>query len=82
VWLAVTELRHHGAGQIQVMRRLRAMLESLIASLPRDRAAALETELALVARTALRSFLEPEDQARASQPDSLGVGGHGQEATG
>jgi uncharacterized membrane protein len=82
VWLAVTELRHHGAGQIQVMRRLRAMLENLIAGLPPERAAALETELALLARTAMRSFVEPEDQVRASQRDSLGVGGHDKEATG
>ena len=82
VWLAVTELRHHGAGQIQVMRRLRAMLENLIAGLPRERAEVLATELALVARAAMRSFPEPEDQARAAQPDSLGVGGHRQEASG
>jgi hypothetical protein len=58
------------------MRRLRAMLDGLIASLPPERTAALQTELALVARTAMRGFVEPQDQARASQPDSLGVGGH------
>lgn len=81
VGLAVIELRHHGGGQIQVLRRLRAMLENLIAGLPPERAAALATELALVDRAAKRSFVEPEDQARAAQADSLGVGGHGQEAS-
>src|SRR6185295_8716767 len=45
VTLAVTEIRQFGGGSIQVARRLRAMLEDLIATLPRERADPLRQEL-------------------------------------
>jgi uncharacterized membrane protein len=75
VCLAVTEIRHFGGGSIQVARRLRAMLENLILTLPAERAALLRRELALLHRTSARVFAEPEDRALAEISDFQGVGG-------
>jgi uncharacterized membrane protein len=75
VRLAVTEIRHFGAESIQVARRLRAMLENLIQTLPEARAARLRQELALLHRSAERFFSEPEDRALAEVADPQGVGG-------
>jgi uncharacterized membrane protein len=77
VQLAVTEIRMFGADSIQIVRRLRAMLGSLIGTLPAERTALLREELDLLQRTASRSFPEPEDRALAHIPDQQGVGGVG-----
>jgi len=76
VHLAVTEIRHFGGTSIQVARRLRAMLENLIQTLPEGRAALLRQELKLLRRSAERFFPEPEDLALANVSDSQGVGGN------
>ena len=73
--LAVTEIRHFGAGSIQVVRRLRAMLEDLIAVLPPQRRPPLQAELERLQRSAERAFVDPDDRARAAQGDSQGLGG-------
>ena len=75
VFLAVTEIRQFGGTSIQVVRRLRAMLENLIEVLPSGRARLLQNELALLQRFAGRSFAEPEDQAMANVSDLQGMGG-------
>jgi uncharacterized membrane protein len=75
VHLAVTEIRHFGAESIQIARRLRAMLENLIQTLPESRAALLHHELTLLNRSAERFFSEPEDRALAEISDFQGVGG-------
>ena len=75
VQLAVTEIRHFGETSVQVARRLRAMLDNLIATLPDDRAAPLRHELKLLNRSIERSFPEPEDRALADTSDLQGVGG-------
>jgi uncharacterized membrane protein len=75
VCLAVTEIRHFGGASIQIARRLRAMLENLILTLPEARATLLRRELALLHRTAERFFVEPEDRALAEVSDFQGVGG-------
>ena len=75
VGLAVTEIRHYGKDSIQITRRMRAMLESLIRALPQDRAVRLREELDLLHRTVDRAFLDVEDRTRADRPDSLGMGG-------
>jgi uncharacterized membrane protein len=75
VVLAVTEIRQFGGGSIQIARRLRAMLENLIATLPAERAAPLRQELALVKKSAERFFEDAEDRARAEVSDAQGVGG-------
>jgi uncharacterized membrane protein len=73
--LAVTEIRHFGGSSIQVTRRLRAMLEDLIQTLPEERAAPLRQELQMLKRSAEHFFQEPEDRALAEVSDSQGVGG-------
>lgn len=75
VYLAVTEIRQFGGTSIQIARRLRAMLENLIQTLPQERAAVLRQELSLLNRSAERFFAEPEDRALADVSDSQGVGG-------
>ena len=75
VTLAVTEIRQFGGSSIQVARRLRAMLEDLIQTLPEARAAPLRRELQLLKRSAERFFQEPEDRALAEISDAQGVGG-------
>jgi len=74
VRLAVTEIRHFGGQSIQIARRLKAMLEDLIRTLPAERAASLCQELDLLHRSATRFFPEPEDQALAEVSDAQGVG--------
>jgi uncharacterized membrane protein len=76
VHLAVTEIRHFGGTSIQVARRLRAMLDNLIQTLPEERAALLRQERTLLHRSAERFFPEPEDRALADVSDSQGVGGN------
>lgn len=75
VHLAVTEIRHFGGESIQIARRLRAMLENLIQTLPESRAALLRHELSMLHRSAERFFSEPEDRALADISDFQGVGG-------
>jgi uncharacterized membrane protein len=75
VFLAVTEIRHFGSTSIQIARRLRAMLENLILTLPQARASLLRQELAMLHRSAERFFAEPEDRALAEVGDFQGVGG-------
>jgi len=75
VHLAVTEIRHFGGESIQIARRMRAMLENLIQTLPETRAPLLRQELVLLHRSAERFFSEPEDLALAEVSDYQGVGG-------
>ncbi len=75
VSLAVTEIRHFGRDSIQIVRRLRAMLESLIATVPPHRAGALREQLEILRRGVDTDFRDPEDRLRAASADSLGVGG-------
>jgi len=75
VHLAVTEIRHFGGASIQIARRLRAMLENLIQTLPLERAALLQQELDLLQRSTQRFFPEIEDRALAGVSDQQGVGG-------
>jgi len=82
VHLAVTEIRQFGGASIQVARRLRAMLENLIQTVPTERATLLRQELAVLQRSAERFFKEPEDRALADVSDFQGVGGkHGNSQT-
>jgi uncharacterized membrane protein len=75
VHLAVTEIRHFGCESIQIARRMRAMLENLIQTLPETRSNLLRQELAVLERSTARFFSEPEDQALAAVSDLQGVGG-------
>jgi uncharacterized membrane protein len=75
VMLGVSEVRHFGEGSIQVDRRLRAMLEHLIATLPENRRPPLQAELALLISGVERRFPDAEDRKRAGVADYQGVGG-------
>jgi uncharacterized membrane protein len=75
VKLAVTEIRHFGGASIQIARRLKAMLENLIQTLPEERAPLLRQEMALLHRSAERLFPEAEDRVLAAGSDSQGMGG-------
>jgi uncharacterized membrane protein len=75
VTLAVTEIRQFGGASIQIARRLRAMLEDLIATLPEERVALLRPELKLLTKSAERFFVEPEERAFAEVGDWQGIGG-------
>jgi uncharacterized membrane protein len=75
VVLAVSEIRHYGQGSIQVNRRLRAMLENMIAVLPERRRPPLEEELALLGTSVERGFRDETDRKRAAIADYQGVGG-------
>jgi uncharacterized membrane protein len=75
VQLAFSEIRHCGAGHVQVARRLRAMIEHLMETLPESRRSALAQEWELLDRSVQRLYPLPEDVARARVPDSQGLGG-------
>jgi uncharacterized membrane protein len=75
VALAFSEIRLYGAGNFQVARRLRAMIENLLEVLPQARHSALQHELALLERSLTELYAFPEDLALARQPDLQGLGG-------
>ena len=75
VHLACTEIRHCGAGSIQIMRRMRSMLENLTRTLPPHRHAELRQQLALLERTVDGHYEFPEDRALARIADPQGLGG-------
>src|SRR4029453_1308329 len=75
--LAVTEIRQYGRDSIQIMRRLRALLENLIETLPERRAPLLRQELTLLSSSSHRVFPDPDDQTLAEAGDLQGLGsGH------
>jgi uncharacterized membrane protein len=74
VSLAVTEIRHYGASNMQVARRLQAMLAHLLDVMPEARKAVLQQELSLLQRAIQRSFPDDEDRARAQVGDFQGIG--------
>ena len=74
VHVACREIRACGADNLQVARRMRAMLEELQRTLPEHRRAALLEELGLLNRAIESNFQYPEDLALARIPDSQGLG--------
>ena len=75
--LAVTEIREYGWRSVQVMRRLRAVLEELRESVPAERRDAVDAELARLEATVSRGFGGTVDLDLASVPDPQGIGGPG-----
>jgi uncharacterized membrane protein len=75
VHVACHEIRMCGAGNIQVARRLRAMLDTLAASLPPHRHEALDDERRRLGATIATHYVIPSDLALAGQADSQGLGG-------
>jgi uncharacterized membrane protein len=74
--LAFSEIRACGANNLQIVRRLRAMIENLKETLPNHRQDELQRQLSLLDREAKRIFRYPEELALATVADSQGLGGH------
>ena len=73
--LGVTEIRRYGASSVQVVRRLRAMLEELHGAVGPERQAAVEEELARLDADVEQAFGGSTDLDRAREPDRQGIGG-------
>jgi uncharacterized membrane protein len=74
VHLACTEIRIYGAENPQIARRMRAMLDNLIHTLPPHRHPALHQELKLLDQAIDKLYLE-DDATLARVADSQGLGG-------
>ena len=75
VAVACTEIRAYGAGNVQIARRLRAMLDNLISTLPAHRHAALDGERRRLDLAIASLYALPEDRELAAVPDTQGLGG-------
>jgi uncharacterized membrane protein len=75
VQLTCREIRFNGVESVQIARRLRAMIENLLATLPESRRPALLEELSLLDRAIESYYRFPEDLALARTPDMQGIGG-------
>lgn len=73
--LAVWEIRDYGATSVQVCRRLRALLEALLDSLPPAHHPAVRAEMDLLSAAVERAFPDAARRVVAQTPDSQGVGG-------
>jgi uncharacterized membrane protein len=75
VHLTFTEIRFYGAGNIQIARRLSAMINNLMKMLPPERRTALAEELSRLDRMLQNLYTLPEDLALARVSDPQGLGG-------
>ena len=75
VHLVFTEIRFYGSENMQIARRLRAMIVNLEDTLSPERHPALRKELELLDRTLEKQYLLPEDLKLARIPDLQGLGG-------
>ena len=73
--LSFSEIRSCGSNNLQIVRRLRAMIEDLIETLPSHRHSALLEQLSLLDREIARHFSYPEELALAHVADTQGLGG-------
>ncbi|AQT74812.1 DUF2254 domain-containing protein [Streptomyces sp. fd1-xmd] len=72
--LAVTEIREYGTSSVQVCRRLRALLEGLLTTLPPGPLPAVRSELTLLREAVGREYPDPARRTRAHTPDPQGIG--------
>jgi uncharacterized membrane protein len=75
VQTACTEIRACGTNSVQIVRRMRAMLDNLVSALPPHRHAALERERRHLARVVGAFYTDADEHALASIGDSQGLGG-------
>jgi len=73
VHLAFSEIRACGSKNLQIVRRLRAMIDNLMQTLPTHRHAALLQELSLLDREIDKNFVYPEELALARVADAQGL---------
>jgi uncharacterized membrane protein len=74
VTVGLTEIRQYGATSLQIVRRLRALLEDLVRDAPPRRRPALEAELALLDQTVERCYPDESERALALVLDRHGLG--------
>jgi uncharacterized membrane protein len=72
--LAFDEIRFYGASSIQVMRRMRALLQDLKDHVPEERREAVERYLERVDKGIRRSFEDADDRKDALEVDRQGLG--------
>ncbi len=72
--LAFDEIRLYGAGSVQVMRRMKALVTELIEVLPEERRPALQKWQERLRSTVDRSFSDQQDKLEASVADRQGLG--------
>jgi uncharacterized membrane protein len=72
--LALDEIRFCGANSVQVMRRMNALIENLIAVLPAKRHAALRHWEKRLRATVARTFADEAEKQDASVADRQGLG--------
>lgn len=75
VQISCNEIRACGISSVQIVRRQRAMLENLIATLPPERHASLRQELNTLDKLLPDFYRLPEDLSLAKIADSQGLGG-------
>ena len=75
VALGLTEIREFGATSVQVMRRLRALLEELLETVRLEHRAPVEDELRRLDATVADGWRNSVDLDRASIADRQGIGG-------
>ncbi|WP_371484120.1 DUF2254 domain-containing protein [Kitasatospora sp. NBC_00315] len=73
--LALTEIRDYGTTSVQVCRRLRALLQGLLAALPDSYGPALRAELVLLDDAVERGFGDAPRRTLARTADPQGIGG-------
>jgi uncharacterized membrane protein len=73
--LGVTEIRQYGASSIQVMRRMRALLEELRDDVLPEHRPAVDEELTRLDATVASAFARSADLDRARIADAQGIGG-------
>jgi uncharacterized membrane protein len=73
--VACREIRACGGNSMQVVRRMRAMLQNLSRTVPDRRRPSLEREMRLLDLTVDASFAFPEDRELARIADPQGLGG-------
>jgi len=73
--LGVTEIREFGSTSIQVMRRMRALLEKLLQEVRPEHRAAVRAEIARLDATVAAGFSGSVDRDRAGIADRQGMGG-------
>ena len=77
VALSLDEIRAFGAGQYQIARRLRALLDDLVADLPEERRPALIRQRQLLDEAVERLVPAAQrDDALVADPQGLGLGGN------
>ena len=78
VVLAFDEIRYCGANSIQVMRRMRALLQDMLEQVPPERRPALQRYLERVDNGIRRAFEDSDDLRDASVRDRQGLGMSGE----